>query len=839
MNDGILKSLSHEDLYKLGKAIIDSKKLGFVLYRDKVIYANDYICELFGYDREEIEGMPIVNFVQEELREKFKKLLSERVTGISGQSHYRNIACVRKDGSYLSLSFVADTVIYEGKPTGFMIVTDNTLERRMVAFYSALKDINHIITESTDIFSLYNRVCKTFVDKYDMKLAWIGEISETGSLKPVCVYGDEKEYVDELFNLNAQDYEISSVCAKSKGLKIVEDIDKCPFVNETVKNLMKKHSLISACSLPLKKEGKCKVVLSLYSDGGFITNKAYDILKEVQGDLSFSLGRVREIQKSITFYEAAKSSDWWFLMTDEDGKILFVNDAVEKISGYAKEELIGQNPRIFKSGLHDREFYKNLWDKLTRGEDVEVVIANRRKNGTIFHIQDKIIPVTLPGGIKRFIAIGRDITKEKELSREAQRLKFEDALTGMLNLNGFIYTVEGKLRSTKLGALILLDVSNFSYINRAHGFKFGDSLLKAVAKRLKDDFPAVSCIARIGGDDFGLFVDAYGEENNIAVLPAKLMEVFKDPFDIDGDSITISANAGITIFPSDGKDIRELMEKASITLNRASKRGKNLALFYNPVADENVQRYIFAESLVDRAIRNSLFFLNYQPYIDSWNGDIFGAEALVRIKDEDGKVYYPNVFIDYLETSKFLRPFELWLLCEAERNINKWKKHISINISASSFKDAMFIDELAKACSGIGNYLAIEITERTLMRDIKESRKVIDKLKSVDSPPMISIDDFGTGYASLSMLQEFPIDIVKIDMSFVRNIHNNKKNISIVQTIIQLAKTLGIKTVAEGVETEEEYKTLRTMGADYIQGYYFAKPMSEDMFEEKLGIDSK
>ncbi|WP_025270091.1 EAL domain-containing protein [Hippea sp. KM1] len=834
MADTILKSLNKEDLYRLGKAIIDSKKIGFALYREKIIYANDHLCELFGYKKEELEGMPIVSLVHKNLRDKFKKILSERISGKRGQSHYRNVMCIRKDGSYLFLNFTADTVMYEGKPTGFMIIADSTMEKRMLVFYSALKDINHIITESVDVFSLYSNVCKTFVDKYGMKLAWVGEVDDKGSLRPVFVYGDEKEYVDELFVINAQDYEISSMCIKSNELKIVEDVNKCPFINEVVRNLMQKHSLVSACSMPLEKKTKSKAVLSLYTDKNFINNSAYDVLKEIQGDLSFSLGRVDEVQKSITFYEAAKSSDWWFLMTDIDGKILFINEAVEKISGYSRDEIIGQNPRIFKSGLHDKGFYKDLWDRLLKGETVEVVIANRRKDGTIFHIQDKIIPVVLPGNIKRFIAIGRDITKEKELSREAQKLKFEDALTGLLNLNGFIYTVEGKLRSTDLGALILVDISNFSYINRAHGFEFGDKLLKAVAKRLKEEFPLVSCVARIGGDDFGLFVDAFDEKNNIAVLPAKLMETFESPFKINSTEISLSANAGIAIYPTDGRDIRELMEKASITLNRSSKKGKNIALFYSPIADENVQRYIFAESLVDRAVRNSLFFLHYQPYFDSWDNSIFGAEALVRIKDEDGNIYYPNSFIDYLETSRFLRPFEMWLLHEVKEKIKEWKKHVSINISASSFKDEEFINEIIRVCSETGSYLTIEITERTLMSDVKKSRKIIDKLKNIEHPPMISIDDFGTGYASLSMLKEFPIDIVKIDMSFVRNIHNNRKNMSIVIAIIQLTKSLEIKTIAEGVETEEEYNALRTMGADYIQGYYFAKPMPEVMFEEKL-----
>jgi len=834
MGEGILKALSDRDLYTIGKSIINSNKLGFVLFRESIIYANDYICRLFGYEREELKGMPIVNFAHESLRDKFREIVRNRLQGGEGQKYYSNVMCVRKDGRFLFVNFVADTVTFGGKPTGFLIVTDNTAERELSVFYSVLKNINHLIIKALDLQKLFESVCKIVVSKYAAKVVWIGKLEDSGEIKPVFVDGDERSYVDELFSDGLAEKEPSFFAVRDGEIRIVVSVDKCDSINGKVKEKLKKHGIRSACFIPLRRRGKYRYIFSVYVRDYNFVDDYIDVMKELQNDLSFALDRIEEVQEGITFYEAAKSSDWWFLITDESGKIIFVNEAVERISGYTRDELIGRTPKIFESGLHDKKFYEDLWRKLLSGEVVDVVIANRKKDGTIFHLQNKIMMVKLPGGIKRFIAIGKDITKEIELTKETQRMRVEDALTGLLNLNGFIYTVESRIKTVDTGAMVLVDIVNFSYINRVYGFKIGDELLKLIANRLRDEFPLVNCIARIGSDDFALFVDKNNIRNSISAIPAKLLEIFKEPFVVDGKDITVSFNAGIVIYPLDAVSVRELMEKASVILSRAKDEGENVALFYNPVADESVERYIHAESLVDKAFRESLFFLEYQPYFSAWDGNIFGAEALVRIRDSDGTVHYPGEFIDYLEGSKYLKDFEMWLLGQVKNSIERWNKHITINISATSFKDGEFIREILRACSVVGNHLGIEITERTLMRDLKESKRVIQRLKGVPNPPLLSIDDFGTGYASLSMLQEFPIDIIKIDMSFVRNIHNNRKNIAIVQTIIQLAKTLGIKTIAEGVEKEEEYQTLRTMGADYIQGYYFAKPMEEIAFESLI-----
>ncbi len=834
MGGGILKALNDKDLYTIGKAIIDSNKLGFVLYREKIIYANDYICKLFGYEREELEGMPIVNFAHESLRDKFREIIKNRLSGKESQKYYSNVMCVRKDGRFLFVNFVADTVTFEGKTTGFLIVTDNTAERELSVFYSVLKNINHLIIKALDLQRLFESVCKIVVSKYAAKLVWIGRLKGSFGIEAVFVDGEEKGYLDELFSTGLINKEPSYLAVKDGEIKIVANVDECDFLDDEIKKKLKKHGIRSACFIPLRKRGQYKYIFSVYVRDYNFVDEYIDVMKELQNDLSFALDRIEEVQEGITFYQAAKSSDWWFLITDDSGKIIFVNEAVERISGYTKDELIGKTPGIFKSGLHDKKFYEDLWRRLLKGEIVDIVIANRKKDGTVFHLQNKIMMVRLPGGIKRFVAIGKDITKEIELTRETQRMKVEDALTGLLNLNGFIYTVESRIKSVDTGAMVLVDIVNFSYINRVYGFKTGDRLLKLIADRLREEFPLVNCVARIGSDDFALFVDKNNIRNSISAIPAKLLEIFKEPFVVNGKDITVSFNAGVVIYPLDAVSVRELMEKASVILNRAKEEGENVALFYNPVADESVERYIHAESLVDKAFRKSLFFLEYQPYFTAWDGNIFGAEALVRIRDEDGTVHYPNEFIDYLEGSKYLKEFEMWLLSQVKNNIERWNKHITINVSATSFKDGEFIEEILRACSAVGGNLGIEITERTLMSDLKESKKVIQKLKSAPNPPLLSIDDFGTGYASLSMLQEFPIDIIKIDMSFVRNIHDNRKNIAIVQTIIQLAKTLGIKTIAEGVEKEEEYKTLRTMGADYIQGYYFAKPMDDVSFESLI-----
>ncbi len=826
-------NLGSIELANVGRALVKSPQVGFIVYNKKIVYANRFACNLLGYDLDEIREISTLDLVHEEYKTQFKDALERRLNGEKFYAHYRDIPLKKKDGHYVFLDIFADTILGDDGHNGFLILIDTTKEREIGRFYKALKEINHIITQSTSKDELYERVCKSFVDNCNVKFAWVGEIDDEGKvISPKYSYGRNDNYIDNLISKGIIHKEIANINLKHGGIKVIESINECSYVDENIKKEMKKREFLSACSIPVKKGEKYVAAFSIYADEYFFSRNVLDILKEMQEDLSFSLERIEEIQQSISFYEAAKSSDWWFLMTDSKGNILFVNDTVSKMSGYSKEELMGNNPRIFKSGLHGESFYKDLWNNLLQNKIVDVIISDRRKDGTVFSIRDKIIPVELPGGIKRFVAIGQDVTKEMSLSSEAEQLKKYDGLTKLLNLNGFLIVIDEKIKNVKKGVLALIDIFNFSYINRAYGFEFGDKALQEIARRLNCEFKNKGCLSRIGSDDFAVFVNA--DDYDIAKIPANIIEIFQEPFKIDDKEIAISVNAGISSLPDDANNIKELMEKASIVLNESKKMGENAILFYHSKVDKNVEKYIYAENLLEKASRKSLFLLHYQPYVSSWDNTIFGLEALVRINDSDGTMHYPNAFIDYLEESRFLKGFEKWLLDKVEDRIIKWKKNISINISATSFKREDFIDSLIDVSKRVGDYLTIEITERTLMSSMEKGKEVINRLKNLNNPPKISIDDFGTGYASLSMLREFPIDIVKIDMSFVRNINDNRKNIAIVQTVIDLARALDIKTIAEGVETEEEYKTLKTLGADFIQGYLFFKPISEDKVEHIL-----
>ncbi len=836
MESFILKNIETDEIAGISRALIDSPHLVFVVYdKNRVLFANNHALKLLGYSLGEIKKIHPLELLHEDYRHKFKPLLNQRIEGKLLTSIYNDVAFVNRYGKVVDLNFIAGSLTYNGKKAGFIIGIDITKSKLLSVLYHSLRDVNRIITTSSTENDMLHKVCSVLVNKYGLQAAVILKSDNNHALRPFCHYFsseiESKSILGILSEHNIKNCAGYRAFTENK-IEVVENVSECEYISDRNKDALKRSNILSLCSIPLEKHGKRYAVLSLYSNKlHYFTNASLIQIKEIQHDISFALDNIEEKHNSKTFYEAVRNSDWWFLITDEDARIIYINDAVEKISGYTRDELLGENPRIFKSGLHDEEFYKQIWNALTDNKIVDVVIANRKKDGTIFHIQDRIVPVSLPDGSKRFVAIGRDITKELKLISETEKLKYQDVLTDLLNLNGFVISAEKKIKSASKAALVIIDIFNFSYINRVYGFNIGDKLLREIGTRLKEEFPLVEDIARIGSDDFGLFIGTNCMEN-FPAIPAKITEMFNEPFHVENKNITISFNGGVALYPQDGLTVSELMEKASITLNRAKKKGENYILFYNPTSDEKINRYMFAEKLIERAVKESLFILHYQPYVHCWDRYIVGAETLTRIKEKDGKIYYPNAFIDYLEVSKYIRFFERWLLHEVEKNIVKWKKHLSINISAPSFEDEEFIEELIEVSNAVGSNLSIEITERTLMKDIKESKRIISKLKSIKTPPMISIDDFGTGYASLSILQEFPIDIIKIDMSFVRGIHNNRKNIAIVQTVVQLAKSLGIRTIAEGVETEEEYATLRTMGVDYIQGYYFFKPMCEEKFEK-------
>ncbi len=327
----------------------------------------------------------------------------------------------------------------------------------------------------------------------------------------------------------------------------------------------------------------------------------------------------------------------------------------------------------------------------------------------------------------------------------------------------------------------------------------------------------------------------------------KLSGIFKKPIKAGEKNIQIQVgiNAGITLFPDDGDDFGTLYERASAALSNAKKEGKGDIEFFNPVMEEKAVSFVRTENLVDSAIKDNLFIFYYQPYFNTGDLSAAGFEALVRLKDKEGKIYSPAAFIDYLENSVYLKPFEEFALETVLKSIEKWHVNISLNISAKSFKRHDFMQKILNACYSVGSRLTIEITERALVEDIGKTRSLLSGLKFCkirhgeegicENPLKIAMDDFGTGYSSLFCLKDLPINILKIDISFIRDIAKGHKELALVKAIVELARELGLKTVAEGVETEEQLGLLKKLNCDFVQGFLLARPMPEEEVSKFLG----
>ena len=813
------------------RAVKSAQGFGVVIYREKILFANKYICDLLEYSMEELSNLSPLDIVAEEYRDFVKDIVDKRLKGKRIPVLHRELRLKKKDGSTVWTVVFSDTILYEGKYAGFVVLVDITKQKRYERLYKLLREVNHIITESVIEEEVFTKICSGLIHNLNLKSVWIGKVLENGEVKSVHSCGFEDGFLKNI-KINLTDEENPIVASLRKGEILINPDTRTDSAVAPWREEMLKRKYLSSCIIPIQLDNETKYIISLYADEPFFfQEETKDILYELKSDIEFALKRLREFRNSIIISKALEVSLNWVLVTDKEGRILYVNEAVEKISGYSKKELIGKDLRIFKSGLHHESFYKILWDTILSGKDFHGVFINRKRNGELFYLEITVIPVKLPGEELRFVAVGRDITKEIYLSEEVDRLKHYDALTGLLNQNGFKFKVSDTLREGKfLGAFVIFDITDFAYINRIYGFREGDRILKEVAKRLKNTFRKNDILAKLSGDEFGIFVYPLRSKEDVFSIVEKLKSVFHEPFKVKDGKISLSFHAGISIYPEDGENFLELFERASLALKEAKKESPGEINFFNEEMENKADRFLSVEKLVKKATENKLFIFHFQPYYRLKDLKIAGFEALVRIKHGE-KLIYPGEFIELIEIGVFSDKFEEWMFDEISRILSKWKIPISINLRAKGFKNDKTMEKLLELCKTFKGKLVLEITERLLIENIERTKEILASFRNCGK---VAVDDFGTGYSSLSYIKELPIDIVKIDMSFVKGMLNNKADRALVEVIISYAEKIGLESLAEGIEKEEQYKLLKDLGCTYGQGFYFAKPMPEKDVEELL-----
>ncbi len=531
-------------------------------------------------------------------------------------------------------------------------------------------------------------------------------------------------------------------------------------------------------------------------------------------------------------------------ITRPDGTIEYVNHAVEETTGYAKEELLGKTLEILRSREH--AVPRSDRTQPAGGEDPErMVTVNRKKNGETFYLSETSSQLTDSAGrATHIIVTARDITRQRDLEDRISFLERHDPLTGLPNRDGFQERLSEALGqatdSGKEAAVLVAAIDRFKYINDVFGSDAGNTVLKRVAERVREIVGNRGILARLGSDEFGVLLGNVAQPADVLSAVGSIIENVSRGVEVDGKNVFVTLSIGAALHPTDGADAGTLMKNADIALAHAKAGGINSFRFYSAEVNARISELVAMEQQLFGALRNNEYEVAYQPYCEMDGKKTAGAEALIRWINRDLGVVAPARFIRTLESTGMIIDVGAWVLktvCGQAKKIHGGKKRLplSVNLSPAQFRHERLVELVERTIKAIDldpRLIVLEVTESVFMEDLLFTQTVLKRLKGLGIA--ISIDDFGTGYSSLSYLKKLPVDVIKIDQSFVKDVTNDPDAATIITAITSMARSLGIKTIAEGIETEEQWKVLRLLRCDMGQGYYFSPALKAADFERFL-----
>ncbi|ANE54126.1 EAL domain-containing protein [Methylomonas sp. DH-1] len=573
--------------------------------------------------------------------------------------------------------------------------------------------------------------------------------------------------------------------------------------------------------------------------------KTRDLLRSNQA-LNSEIERRKQQENELRIAAATFQSHEAIMVTDAKGVVLRVNDAFSRITGYSADEVIGRRSDLLSKirqapGLLHGLFRALLRDNQWRGE-----IWNRRKNGDVFPEWLTVTGVRDESGKQlNYVAIFSDISEQKAAEREIHELAFYDPLTGLPNRRLLLDRLKQEIAAAKrqhcYGALFFLDLDHFKTLNDSRGHQVGDELLTQVAQRLRAIIREEDTACRLGGDEFIVMVPGRYSElaqatHHAVMLAEKILHTINQPFNVQGSEHHFSTSIGVTLFPEAAEQPEAVIQQADTAMYRAKESGRNGISFYRPSMQETADRRLTLEKEIREALKQSQFVLHYQPQVDD-SGRVVSAETLIRWQHPQRGMISPAEFIPVAEDTRLILPLGEWVIRETCRQIGVWDRenraigHVAVNVSSRQFRQPDFVQQIERILADAGlsaDRLVIELTEGSVISNIEDTVRKMRDLQTLGVKT--SIDDFGIGYSSLSYLKTLPISQLKIDQSFVKDLPEDQNDAVIVETIINMAKSLRLHVIAEGVETAEQVLFLREKGCLSYQGYHIGRPVPAAQF---------
>lgn len=555
-------------------------------------------------------------------------------------------------------------------------------------------------------------------------------------------------------------------------------------------------------------------------------------------------GDARSLKIASRVFEIAREG---IMVTDPDNKIVAVNRSFTDITGYAEEDVLGETPKVISSGRHSADFYRSIWKTIEKEDQWSGEIWNKTKSGHVFPEQLSIsVSRDEQGDVVNYIATFSDVTDKKRTEEQLRYLAEYDDLTGLPNRRLLMDRVHqiiarAKRHELRCFSLMFIDIDRFKNINDSLGHSMGDLVLQEIAQRLQGAVREVDTVSRIGGDEFVILVSGKGDDAVVSAanLAQRILKMVAEPIKDQDLDLVVTPSIGIVTYPVDGDDFEILLRNADAALYHAKSSGRNNFQFYDCKMNEKASARLKLENALRQAIDKGALELYYQPQYCLRTKELSGCEVLLRWCHE-GTFISPDIFIPLAEETGLILPLGKWVLEQGCRQGMEWQKagicvpSIAINVSAYQFRQEFYrtVDDVLRSTGFSPELLVLEVTESALMSDVGRTEYLLNQLRKRGI--RIALDDFGTGYSSLAYLKKFSLDKLKIDRAFIDGLPSDKDDVALTSSILDVARHLGLETIAEGVETLEQLSFLEAYGCDQVQGFYFSKPVPVSEFEQLI-----